>query len=161
MSQTPSPLYKGTCSCKKVEFETRGDPLFTQYCHCHKCRSFTSQSVRKEDKRGYSHTAAYLRDHFEIMKGADNLEEHPVKNSYLYLCKNCKSLIYGISQDKSQQQGIGINVSNFSFKEARLPESFNPIRHVYYGDRTVDMDDDLPKFVDFPSELGGSGERCD
>lgn len=159
MFQNSTLTHKGFCYCKKIQFETKGDPLFTQYCHCNKCRKIASQSSRKQDQKGYSHTAAYFKKDFRIIEGADYLEKHGINNAFLYLCKSCKSLIYGISQDKDQQEGIGINVSNFSFNESRIPDSFKPIRHAYYADRIIEINDKLPKFVDFPLELGGSGKK--
>ena len=35
------------------------------------------------------------------------------------------------------------------------------LRHVYYENHIIDVEDSLPKFVDFPTELGGSGKRYD
>jgi hypothetical protein len=34
---------------------------------------------------------------------------------------------------------------------------FRPTMHVQWQDRTLDLRDDLPKFLDYPKELGGSG----
>jgi len=160
MIKEPVSSYKGACHCGKVQFEVLGAPLFTQYCHCNKCRSIATKSNREEDKKGYSHTAAYLREKFKITTSDNYLERLPINNSYLYLCKICKSLIYGISQDKQQKKGIGINMSNFSFNTPNIPDIFKSVRHAYYADRIIDIYDFLPKFVNFPSELGGSGQRC-
>lgn len=66
--------YKGKCYCETIEFETIGDPLFTQYCHCEKCREIASLSQRDSDQVGYSFTAAYLTDKFCITKGKDKLD---------------------------------------------------------------------------------------
>ena len=33
-----------------------------------------------------------------------------------------------------------------------------PTMHVYYKDKTISIKDGLPKFKDFPTEFGGSGE---
>ncbi|MEI6188458.1 MAG: hypothetical protein WCP46_08225, partial [Alphaproteobacteria bacterium] len=27
-------IYKGQCFCASIHFEAKGEPLFTQYCHC-------------------------------------------------------------------------------------------------------------------------------
>jgi hypothetical protein len=37
---------------------------------------------------------------------------------------------------------------------------FRATMHVNWQERVVDVRDDLPKFIDFPSELGGSGETA-
>jgi len=42
---------------------------------------------------------------------------------------------------------------------ALLPElSFEPKVHVHYGEKVLTLKDGLPKFKDFPREMGGTGE---
>ena len=36
---------------------------------------------------------------------------------------------------------------------------FKPAAHVNYGETVLPMRDGLPKFNDFPAEIGGSGEQ--
>ena len=78
-------------------------------------------------------------------------------NAKLFLCKICHSLVYGISLDPDKQGGVGINVNNFYFSGS-IPECFKPVRHIWYENRVVDFNDDLPKFKDAPIEQFGSGE---
>lgn len=152
--------YQGACYCKKVKFYCDGEPFFTQHCHCNKCREIAALSQRDNDKLGYGFTAAYLTSNFHIISGIDNLDELIRNNSKLLLCKSCHCLIYGISLDLDKQAGIGININNFHF-EGPMPESFRPVRHIWYSNRIVNINDDLPKFKDAPKEQYGSGERCD
>jgi hypothetical protein len=43
---------------------------------------------------------------------------------------------------------------------AMIPDlAFAPALHVNYAEKVLAVVDGLPKFKDFPSELGGSGER--
>jgi len=149
--------YIGKCYCDAVEFEAAGDPLFTQHCHCEKCREIASLSQRDSDKIGYSFTAAYLTDKLNITKGKNKLETVTRNNSNLLLCSQCKSLIYGISQEPNKQGGIGINVNNFDF-DNDLPDVFKPDKHLWYENRIVDINDQLPKYKDAPKEQFGSGE---
>ena len=81
--------------------------------------------------------------------------------SNLFLCKNCGSLIYGISQDPEKQAGIGVNITNIDFHEGVLPKTFQPDKHIWYQDRIKDVDDDLPKYADAPVEQFGSGKLWD
>jgi hypothetical protein len=149
--------YYGRCNCGEVKFVCEGEPFFTQYCHCNKCREIASMSAREQDKIGYSYTAAYLTNKFKIDEGEDNLKGFIRNNAKLMLCSNCKSLIYGISLDPDQQAGIGINANNFIFQN-EAPDSFAPVRHIWYVNRIVDFNDNLPKFKDAPKEQFGSGE---
>ena len=42
---------------------------------------------------------------------------------------------------------------------ATLPTlKFDPIAHVNYSEAVLPIDDELPKYRDFPEEFGGSGE---
>jgi hypothetical protein len=149
--------YQGKCYCGAIQFACEGEPFFTQYCHCNKCREIASASKREEDKRGYGFTAGYLTASFKITSGAEQLEGLIRNNSKLWLCKSCHSLIYGISLDPDKQAGIGVNVNNFNLGDSQ-PESFRPVRHIWYVNRVVSFNDYLPKFKDAPKEQCGSGE---
>ncbi len=150
--------YQGSCSCGAVKFHLEGEPLFTQYCHCNKCREIASRSQRDSDKIGYNFTAAYLTPKLTMISGEDDLEIISRNTSDLFLCKHCGSLIYGISQDPDKQAGIGVNINNIPFPNKSFPDSFKPDKHIFYQDRSKDVDDELPKFKDAPVEQFGSGE---
>lgn len=150
------PRYFGECYCGAVQFYCNNVPLFTQYFHCNKCRDVSSQSQRDADNKGYAWTAGYLMSSFKIVVGVNNLDEIIRNNAKLLLCKTCHGLIYGISLDTTKQQGIGINANNFQFKGA-MPDPFRPVRHIWYENRRVSIDDHLPKFKDAPIEQFGSG----
>lgn len=149
--------YTGKCNCGAVSFECTGNPLFTQYCHCNKCRAIAALSNRTNDKVGYAFTAAYLTENFRITAGEANLEPIVRNNAKLLLCSKCKSLIYGISLDKDKQAGIGVSIYNFYFPNG-MPDIFKPVRHIWYPNRIVDFNDTLPKFKDAPKGQGGTGE---
>ena len=118
-----------------------------------------ASSTRGADKSGYGYTAAYWTSNFNILSGADNLDEIPKNSASHFLCKDCHCLIYGRSLDPGKQSGIGVNVNNFSFK-GTMPQSFKPVRHVWYSNRIIDFKDDLPKYKDAPKEQFGTGELC-
>lgn len=151
------PTYFGECHCGTIKFYCEGEPFFTQYCHCNKCREVALLSKRAADKEGYSWTAGYLTSSFHLTSGNQNIEEMIRNNAKLLLCKSCHCLIYGISLDPNKQAGIGINANNFHFN-AELPASFKPVRHIWYRNKIVNFNDELPKFKDAPKEQFGSGE---
>lgn len=151
--------YKGKCFCGTISFQLKGDPLFTQHCHCNKCREIAALSSRVLDKRGYSFTASYLTSMLTMISSKDNLEIVAKNISNLLLCKFCKSLIYGIAQDPAKQGGIGVNINNIVFFEGILPETFKPNKHIWYQDRIKNIDDNLPKYNDAPIEQFGSGKQ--
>jgi len=152
--------FLGECYCGAIKFYCEGDPFFTQYCHCNKCREVTSQSKCDVDKQGYAWTAGYLTSRFHITSGNDNLDAIIRNNAKLLLCKSCHSLIYGISLDENKQAGIGVNANNFHFKGS-IPDAFKPVRHIWYVNRIINFNDNLLKFKDAPKEQFGSGEFWD
>ncbi|MDX1902351.1 MAG: hypothetical protein SFW66_10200 [Gammaproteobacteria bacterium] len=152
--------YLGECFCRAIQFYCDCDPIFTQYCHCNKCREIAALSKRDSDKLGYAWTAGYLTSSFNITSGSNNLQEIIRNNAKLFLCKTCHSLIYGASLDPNQQTGIGMNVNNFHFSNS-IPESFKPVRHIWYVNRIVNFDDDLLKYKDAPKSQFGTGEFYD
>ena len=149
--------YVGECYCGAIQFYCDGVPFFTQYCHCNKRREVASQSNRDEDKQGYAWTAGYLTSSFNITSGIGNLDEIIRNNAKLWVCKSCHSLIYGVSLDPNKQGGIGVNANNFHFT-GDVPKVFNPVRHIWYVNRIINFDDNLPKFKDAPKDQFGSGE---
>lgn len=152
--------FLGECYCGAVKFSCDGPPFFTQYCHCNKCREIAALSKRDADKSGYAWTAGYLASSFHITSGANHLDEVIRNNAKLLLCKSCHSLIYGISLDPDKQAGIGVNANNFQLESANH-HSFKPIRHIWYTNRIVNFNDDLPKFKDAPKEQFGTGQLFD
>jgi hypothetical protein len=149
--------YSGQCVCGAVTFTCAGDPFFTQYCHCNKCREVMADSALAADKMGYAWTAGYLTEKLTIHTGANQLEELIRNNAKLFRCQSCRGLIYGISLDPEKQAGIGVNANNFQFENG-MPASFKPARHIWYVNRIIDFNDELPKFTDAPKEQFGTGE---
>ena len=150
--------YKGECPCGVVKFKLIGKPLFTQHCHCSKCREVMTLSNINTDKVAYSFTAAYMTPNLIFSKGQGQLKIAARNTSDLFLCHYCNSLIYGISQDPVKQAGIGINVQNVHFLNNKLPLCFLPDKHIWYQDRIIDVNDHLPKYKDTPIEQFGTGE---
>lgn len=152
--------YNGQCACGKVQFTLQSDPMFAQYCHCGKCRDVMSTSKRESDLQGFAYTIGCQTKDICFTKGQEFLIPKPRNNAILYHCNSCDSQIYGVAKDERHRDMAGMNANNFEECKA-LPKSFKPIRHVYYVDRSFfEFDlDALPKFVDMPVELGGSGDE--
>jgi hypothetical protein len=87
----------------------------------------------------------------EITEGEDYVGEyHKTENSHRKFCTKCGGHLM------TDHPGMGL-VDVFS---AMLPElEFKPGLHVHYGEKALSIADGLPKFVDLPAELGGSGAK--
>jgi hypothetical protein len=133
---------KGSCFCGAVEFEVTGKPNATGYCHCKDCQAWSAGPINA--------FSLWAPDAVRITKGADKVGTyHKTENSYRKFCTVC---------------GGHLMTDHPGFKMvdvyANLLQGFDhaPALHVNYASKMVSVKDGLPKFKDFPAELGGSGE---
>src|SRR5262245_8974043 len=113
------------------------------YCHCQSCRSWSGGPVNAFTL--WKPTAV------RIATGAGHVgmfQKTPV--SQRQYCKKCGGHLM------TTHPSFGL-IDVFA---ATLPTlTFKPGLHVNYAETVLPMRDDLPKLRDFPTELGGSGER--
>lgn len=80
-------MIKGSCHCKKVEFEINEQELSVRYCYCETCRKLSGAD--------YSSVARVNRGKFNITQGEKSLvvyESRPGKQRYY--CESCFSPVY-------------------------------------------------------------------
>jgi hypothetical protein len=134
--------YKASCACGAVQLEITGDPAVQAYCHCNSCRSWLSAPI---------HAAAlWPSPNVKVVKGADSLGLYKrTENSLRQFCKRCGAAVL------VGHPGMGMtDVPAGSVAGLK----YTPTVHVHYGEKVMAARDGLPKFKDFPKELGGSGE---
>lgn len=132
----------GRCFCGAVTLEVAGDPEGMGYCHCASCRSWSGGPVNA--------FTLWKPEAVTVTAGDDEIATF-VKNpaSERQYCARCGGHLM------TRHPGFGL-VDVFA---ATLPDlSFSPGVHVNYAESLLPMKDGLPKFRDFPAELGGSGE---
>ena len=134
--------HKGTCFCGTVEIEVTGDPLGMGYCHCSSCRSWSAGPVNA--------FTLWKPESVKITRGADKLREfHKSPNSRRQWCDVCGG---HVMTDHPEWKLVDVYA-------ATVPGvAFSPGVHVKYAETVLRMKDGLPKFRDFPADLGGSGE---
>ncbi|KAN0064705.1 hypothetical protein ACQY0O_002335 [Thecaphora frezii] len=134
--------YTARCWCGKLEFEYHGDPIDAKHCHCTQCQRlhgapfqwaalFHKTSVRLAAKCD----PLYL-DFFSTQEGHSD-HSVPCKIS----CRNCRSPM----ADEGRNM-IMAYPSSFLFKHAHVPAAFAPTAHIFYKERVLDLDDDVPKW---------------
>ncbi|MFC3285929.1 GFA family protein [Litchfieldella rifensis] len=135
--------HKGTCFCGSVEIEVSGTPEGMGYCHCASCRAWSAGPVNA--------FSLWKPGSVRITNGQDLLGEFSgVPNSVRQFCKKCGGHI----MTDHPEWGV---TDVFA---AVLPSlAFVPGVHVNYAEAVLPMRDGLPKFKDFPAEIGGSGEQ--
>ena len=134
--------YKGKCFCGEVEVEISGKPIAMMVCHCEVCRSWSASPVNG--------ATLFKPEDVAVTKGADSLLPCEERRSRPQLvremwrsCTDHHRDIYGIIDVYAAV------IEGFTF---------TPTAHVNYESTVLPMKDGLPKFKDFPAEMGGSGE---
>ena len=134
--------YDGQCYCGAVKIVVTGDAAGAGYCHCAACRSWSAGPVNA--------FTLWPPEAVKVIEGEDQIGEyHQHENTYRQWCKVCGGHVLA----RHPQWGL---VDVFA---ATIPDfPFSPGVHVNYASTVLRMKDGLPKFKDFPRELGGSGE---
>ena len=134
--------YSGSCFCGAVEVRAEGEPLGMGFCHCRSCRSWSGGPVNA--------FTLWPPAAVTVTKGADQVTSfQKTEVSDRTYCAKCGGHLM------TRHPTLGV-VDIFS---ATLPDlAFAPGLHINYAETVLPMKDGLPKFRDFPTDFGGSGE---
>lgn len=133
--------YKGSCFCGAVQFSVTGEPVAMGYCHCESCRHWSAGPVNA--------FSLWQPAALQITQGADNIGTyHKTPNSYRKWCQTCGGHLF------SEHPGMSLT----DVYAAVIPGlAHQPTVHVNYQETVLHIKDGLPKWKDFPKEMGGSG----
>lgn len=134
--------YRGSCFCGAVQVRVNGEPAAMGYCHCGDCRSWSAAPVNAFTLWPTAQVA--------ITQGEDDLAcFNKTDNSDRKFCKRCGGHVLTNHPRMKMVDVYAATIPGFAF---------DPTLHVNYGEKVLSIKDGLPKFHDFPSEFGGSGE---
>ena len=134
--------YEGQCYCGAVRLAVSGEPAGAGYCHCKSCRSWSAGPVHA--------FTLWPNDAVEITQGQELIGEyHANDRSYRQWCTECGGHLLTSHPHWGLIDVYAATIPSFPF-EAGV--------HANYESTVLPMKDGLPKFKDFPAELGGSGE---
>ena len=128
--------YKFNCDCGAVEFVVKGPPKVRGFCHCADCRHFL--------KVPYHSVDVWEPDNLTVTQGEEKVGvfEHPHKEMQRFFCTSCGDTLFNSNnQDWRIVSQLLVRRTN----NGTLPDSLRSQSHFYYGERIVDIDDDLPK----------------
>lgn len=135
-------IHKGRCFYGAVTLEVAGEPEGMGYCHCASCRSWSGGPVNA--------FTLWKPEAVTITGGAERVATFALTPvSERKYCANCGGHLM------TNHPTFGL-VDVFAATLPDLP--FAPGVHVHYAETVLPMKDGLPKFRDFPANLGGSGE---
>ena len=132
----------GSCFCGAVEVAAEGEPVGMGYCHCRSCRSWSGGPVNA--------FTLWPPQTVTVTKGAEHVATFAkTEISDRQYCDKCGGHLM------TRHPTLGV-VDIFS---ATLPDlAFAPGLHINYAETVLPMKDGLPKFKDFPTDFGGSGD---
>ncbi len=131
----------GKCACGNVTFRVDGEPVAQFYCHCRSCQTAHAAPVSAIAMFPES-SVAYSGDVRSVkVTGRDGAATRVI-------CANCGTKVIN-------EPGMQIRAILPALCESR--DWFKPTMHIQWQDHTLEMRDDLPKFVDYPKEFGGTG----
>jgi len=135
--------HSGSCFCGAITLEVTGTPEGMGYCHCRSCRSWSAAPVNA--------FSLWKADAVQITSGRAHLatfQKTPL--SQRKYCAKCGGHLM------NEHPPLGL----VDVYAATIPTLvFTPSVHVNYAETVLPMRDGLPKLRDFPSDLGGSGEK--
>jgi len=133
-----------TCYCGTVKIEAEGDPAMCVACHCDDCRRHCGSIFQ----------AAYLFPADKVKVSGGTITKGISGMSHRQSCAKCGGIAY---DDKKHTPMNMIMVPAGLSKEKK----FEPSMHLMYGMRIYDCNDGKPKYKDFPTDMGGSGETIE
>ena len=118
-----------------------GDPVAMGFCHCESCRSWSAAPLN-----GFT---LWKPESVKVTKGEDQiLTYNKTPQSFRKSCKVCGGHIM------TDHPTFGL----MDVYAATIPTlKFEPGLHVFYSEKTLRVQDGLPKFADFPTDFGGTG----
>ena len=132
----------GQCYCGKVQVVLRDRPLVAGFCHCRSCRTWHAAPINAW--AGWPAAAVSIT-------GETTVSTHSAASARTS-CAACG----GIVANGKPAHGMTVIYPNTLNGFA-----FVPIMHIFYEERVIDMADGLPKFMDMPEKMGGSGRRAE
>ena len=136
----------GQCICGAVSFAVDSAPVFQGYCHCDSCQR--SQSAPLVAVAMFARETVRLtgETRTRTVTGRDGAA---VRVS----CAECGSRVANIPSGAAGSTMMALFPALFNDKGW-----FEPSLHIFCNDRVIDVQDDLPKYLDLPAEFGGSGD---
>jgi hypothetical protein len=135
------PKYRAACFCGSVRYEVSAEPLDSKLCHCKACQALHGAPMQW--------AAIFHKHHVRFTAGLDYLRffnsEHG-RNDRILPCKvSCHKCGTPIA-DEGRRMWLAFPTL-FDFGQcAETPYSFRPTCHIFYGQRIIDVCDNLPKW---------------
>jgi hypothetical protein len=133
--------YQASCFCGTVRYEVGADPVDAKICHCTTCQRLHGAPMQW--------AAIFHKHHVRFTAGLESLifyNSEQNRSERILPCKvRCSKCGTPIADEGRRMWLAFPSLFNFGHP-ARIPESFKPTCHLFYGSRVIDIQDDLPKW---------------
>ena len=114
----------------------QGEPRVRGFCHCEDCRELLNIPYHSVD--------AWDKEKVSIKAGAEELKayQHPKLRMKKFICNSCGDIVFN-----SNAMDWRIFSQLFIRKSygGELPSELESKSHFFYGQRIIDINDELPK----------------
>ena len=135
------PKYQAARFCGTVRYEVSADPVDAKICHCQVCQKLHGAPMQW--------AAIFHKRHVRFTDGLNHLylfNSELGRHERLLPCKiSCRECGTPIADEGRRMFLAFPTLFDFGHR-VEVPESFKPTCHIFYGNRVVDICDDLPKW---------------
>ena len=145
------PKYQAACFCGRIRYEVSAEPVDAKLCHCTACQVLHGAPMQW--------AAIFHKHHVRFTAGLDHLHffnsEQGMNDRILpckVSCNQCGTLI----ADEGRRMWLAFPALFDFGPAAEAPDSFKPTCHIFYGQRVIDIYDNLPKWAghkDYSAQL--------
>jgi len=141
MSQE-STEFEGSCLCGGVKLKVEGNPAAAGICHCESCRKWHAAPLNAY--------AVWRNENVKVVKGEELLKGYDTGSSHRFWCRRCGSGLFN-RKPNGRTVVYAMVLSESGYKH-------EPSCHIHCDESVFHVKDDLPHYVDYPKNWGGSGE---
>lgn len=133
--------YRASCHCSAVQYGVCADPVDSKICHCRVCQIIHGAPMQW--------AAIFHKHHVRFTAGMNHLRFYSSeleKPERILPCKVSCALCGTFVADEGRQMWLAFPTLFDFGTTPKVPETFKPTCHIFYGMRVVDVNDNLPKW---------------
>lgn len=134
-------MYHAQCFCGAVTFAATHDPIDAKLCHCPQCQRLHGAP--------FQWAVIFHKPHIRFTSGVDQLvffNPELAIHERILPCKLSCGLCHSPIADEGRRMFLAFGPLFDFGAPPHVPPAFKPSCHIFYGSRTIDVMDHLPKF---------------